>query len=671
MSDAEIQTLRMSEEHLREAIRRLCHFVPVAKNLAPDLHDFLIQHAVASLGTTPCSIDQIKGSLQAVFNLEFEAEEVRAAVQRSVQAGALLPSTAETWNIDIRKYEELSKSTEESKAFERKIMGDWLLGIRAKYPALSEYDLQAMEQDLMVYAAKVFVRHGAECVALIYAGENEVERFITEMEQEEDVFGSLPRRSAMVQDARIIELPSFFREAPSDRKKYIAELLDCTFILHTLHVDESCSRLMQVQIQEQTLYLDTNFLYRLLGLQGPTLHEAAKHLVEISQQLGCILVVSTRTIGEMQYSIERAVKQLKAHPLPRDLASVGAEYTTEESFMTAYWRKYAETGISIDDFFAIYQHLEHLFKEYTVEVVGTLCQEVQEDPELQEQITKLNSAMDYYGYYKAAPVAEHDAFHRLLIKRLRGKERRSWTEAKFWFLTCDTILPKFDRFARRNPKEMSFCMLPEQWLQLIRPLLPRSPDFDATFSDLLASPYLRSYGSLPPDTAQKILARIAQFREHSPALAFKILTDVYVAKGLRETEDEQEQLQIIDNATAQAAEKFRLEKEQTEAKLKETAAEREDLVEQRKDLSGKLQYEQVKFRWTITVFTWIVLALIGTLAIPWHSLQGFGRFGAVIAFVFAAIAALAYATRINKTFMKIFMIISGIAGILSLILSLV
>lgn len=670
MTNTEIQTLGMPEKQLREAIRRLCHFVPVGSNLAPALHDFLVQHAVASLGTTPCSIDQVKDSLQTVFNLDFEMEEIRAAVQRLVDARVFLRSTEETWNIDIRKYEELAKSIEESKSFERKIIDDWSGVIKQKYPALSDDELQAMEQDLMVYAAKVFVRHGAECVALIYAGDNEVERFITVMEQEEDVFASLPRRSPIVHDARIIELPAFFREASLDRKKYIAELLDCTFILHMLHVDESCSRIMQTQFQDQTLYIDTNFLYRLLGLQGPTHHKAAKRLVEISQQLGCILVVSTKTGAEMQSSLENAAKQLKAHPLPSDLANVGAKYTTEENFVTAYWRKYAETGIGIDDFFEMYLHLEDLLKEYSIEVRNTLCQEIQEDPELQEQISKINSAMDYYGYYKPSRNAEHDAFHRLLIKRLRQKEPRYWTEARFWFLTCDTALPKFDRFARRKPADISFCMLPDHWIQVIRPLLPRTPDFDAVFSDLLASPYLRSYGSLPSDIAQKILARIAQFHEHSPELSIRILTDRHVSEALRQTVDEEEQVQIIDNATAQAAEKFRLEKEQAEAKLMETMAEREDLVEQRKDLSGKLQSEQIKFKWAIAAFVWILLAMVGTFAIPWHNLPSLGQRGAITAMVFAAIGTLAFAVGINRTFLIIFGVIAGVASILSLVWSL-
>lgn len=689
---AEIQTLGMSEEQLREAVRRLCHFVPPEKNLVTSLHEFLVQHALAFLGTGSHTVAEIKDSLQRLFSMEFEEVEIIAETRRLSKAGALLPSTEGTWALDIKRYEELAKSVEGAKSFERQVIDNWQKEVRERHPTLSDNDLEVLEHDLRDYTAMVFARHGAECVALIYAGKTKADDFINTLE--EGIVPSLPKRSPLVHDVRLMELPAFFKDASPERKRYIAELLDSTFILHMLHVDKNCSALVQTQTRGQTLYLDTNVLYRLLELQGPVLYRAAKCLAEISRQLGCVLAVSTRTVKEWQRSLENSMTWLKSHPPPPpELARIGVQYAAEQDFVTAYYLKYAEIQISIDDFFAMYQHLEDLLAEQGIEIKDTLCQEVQEAPELMEEISKLNGSLDYYGYYKAPPVAEHDAFHRLLIKKLREKEPRTWSEARFWFITCDTNLPRFDRFARKKPTEIPFCILADQWVQVARSLLPRTPDFDQAFADLLSSPYLRSYKGLPSDLALRITARIGQYRDHSPALAVKVLTDEYVIRALKETEDEGEQQLIIDGGIARAAEKFRQEKGEAEAQLQKVTTERETLKKERDKLESQLKEERLqrgqkekgvatthedyenltkrleslerRYKWSIAAFVWI-LALIGIFAIPWGSLVHFSRFAAIAAMIFASIGALAFPLGRNKTW-KMFELIAIICGVLSLI----
>ena len=654
-----------------EAIRRLCHFVPPSEgeNLSLALHECLVKHAMAKLGTEPHTVSHIKDSLYLLFNLNFEDEEIEGAIKRLMRTGSVMSPSEDFYVLSIDEYSELERLLEDSKEFEQRIIGEWIENISRNYPGLSQDDVNALGEDLTIYLTKIFAKHGAECVALVYAGQDEADSFVGKLE--DDIFASLPGRSSRVHKIRIIELPAFFKNASTQRKRYIARLLDSTFVIHMLHMDKDCSALIRKQFKGYRLYLDTNFIYRLLGLKGSTLQKAAQSAIKIAKDLGFALIVSARTIDEWQASIERAVKNLKRVPLlSPSLAQVGADYTTEEDLTTGYWWEYAKTKISIDDFFALYQHIEELLKESDIKIKDTLCDRIKDGPLLTQEISKLNLATDYIKFPK---VAEHDAFHRLLILRLRGKSPpKTFIDTKVWFLTCDTLLPKYDRMARKNPDEIPFCILASQWVQTMRPFLPRTQDFDETFVDLFTSPYLRTYGELPSNIAQTILGRIAKYGQHSSGLAVRVLTDRYLTKEIGQTEDAEKITELIDNATARAAEEFREERDglkkqldtlkgeleqEKDARLRaeEFREERDGLKKQLDTLKGTLdtlkgELEQAKdaglrleekVKWVPAYFIWIVIG-VTTIFVPWRDLYSWVKLLVIGAVILGGVGALSF-----------------------------
>jgi len=670
------------KEEIMEAVRRLCHFAPPTsgENLPHKLHEFLIENVLLELGSGQYSIAEIKESVNNLFRLTFEEEEVESAIGRLIEAKSVVLLSPGLYSLNINKSQELSESKKKYLEFEEKILKEWLGIVDRKYPGLTNEDLEALKEDLTFYSKEIFAKHGAECVDLIYAGNEKVENFINDLKK--NIFDVLPERTPRLHKIRIIELPNFFKDAPPNRKSYIARFLDSTFIIYMLSIDKVCSKLVQKQFENSILFLDTNFLYRLLGIDGRKLKTAAERAVKIAQDLGISLKVSTRTIEEWKASIKKAGKNLNANPLPTpELAQIGAEFTTERDFTTAYWREYAESGVPIDDFLRLYEQIEDLLKEYNTEISDKFYTEIKEDPRLDKEISKLNIVTDYS---KPREVAEHDAFHRLLILRLRGDESsKSFVTTKAWFLTCDTSLPSYDREARGSRDEISFCILPNHWIQTIRPFLPRTEDFDEVFVDLFTSPYLKTYGDLPSDIAQKILGRISMFKNHSPELAVKVLTDGCLSKELRQTTEEEKVFALIDSTTAKVAEEFReerdkfreqfeatkKEKDEVERKLAEEKTQREKErtefeektkktedtvytlegeIEQEKDTRLKLEK---KMKWIPACFIWIIIVIVA-LFVPWGNLYSWVKLLVVGGIIVGGIGALSFPfgrSRISKT----------------------
>jgi len=158
-------------KQMAEAIRRLCHFVPPSEgeNLSLALHECLVKHAMANLGTEPHTVSDIKDSLYLLFNLNFEDEETKGAIERLMKTGSVVSPSQDVCVLSIDEYSELEKSLKESEEFEQKTIGEWIENISRKYPDLSQDDVKALGEDLTIYLKEIFGRHGAECVALVYA----------------------------------------------------------------------------------------------------------------------------------------------------------------------------------------------------------------------------------------------------------------------------------------------------------------------------------------------------------------------------------------------------------------------------------------------------------------------------------------------------------------------
>lgn len=558
---------------LRDAIRRLCYFVPIEdKNLGISCHEHLIKQSMALGGLGRYTIQDIIKSIQGFFNLEFEEEEIELAIKGLLESGVIKLSGDE-YLLNVEKKKEAEESLKDFLDFENKIKDQWINEIQKKHKNLNEREIDFLLNDLDMFLLKICERHGVECISLLYAEKTEIEEYLGDVS--DDIFSMLPERSNKINNVRFAEFSAFFVNATTERKVYISRLLNNTFLIYMLHIDKECSALIRLHFEGTKIYLDTNFIYRLLGLHGELKQKAAIRGLEIAKELGFIFRVSIRTINEWEASRKNSKRIMERNnDFPPDVSKTVSGYV-DNDFVKGYMRESAETGVSIDDYFELFMHIEGLLKEYGVVVSDYLCKDVENDPQLKNEISILNTATNNS---KEPLKAEHDAFHRLLILKHRGgKKLNSFIDANAWFLTLDTILPKYDRIARKGSEGIPFCIQANQFIQLLRPLIPRTKDFDETFADLFTSPYIRVFGGVPVDIAMKILGRIKKYSCYSPEFVVKVLTNRHLTNQLKETDEEKEIDEIIDSAAAKAANDFEKERDFYKRELEKERLEKEKL----------------------------------------------------------------------------------------------
>jgi hypothetical protein len=375
------------------------------------------------------------------------------------------------------------------------------------------------------------------------------------------------------------------------QRAFLSQNLNTGYFWTVLSIDPEGARLVQDIAAGQRVYLDTNFLFRLLGIQGPRYIRPAEILLEHTQSAGYETCVTPWTIEELQRRLRASRDFLKRYPVPpSDYAALAADATSDEDFVTLYWRRVREEpGLKVDDFLAYFDEVETHLANMSIFVRTEGCEAVsRRDKDIADEVAILEKLTSggRHGRQRALSTLQHDVKHRLLIEKRRGDANRTFATAGAWFLTHDSVLPRYDNYARRGSSELPFCVSAGSWFQVVEAFNPKSGDLGQTLADMLASPYVRYRRTLSKESAQAVVARTNLHGDGSPELAARVFMNSAALEEIEAAETPEEQIEKIDTALLAAAqevqEEARLAKEQAQA-----ARERARLAEEAADVRAR------------------------------------------------------------------------------------
>lgn len=286
---------------------------------------------------------------------------------------------------------------------------------------------------------------------------------------------------------------------------------------------------------------------------------------------------------------------------PSEYAALAADATSDDDFVTFYWRRVRdEPGLKVDDFLAYFDEVEDHLAVLQIPVRSEGCQAVdRRHQDIADEVALLEGAT-HGGRQRGLRTLQHDVKHRLLIERRRGDGNRSFATAGAWFLTHDSVLPRYDNLARRGSSDLPFCVSAGSWFQVVEAFNPKSGDLGQTLSDMLASPYVRYRRTLSKEGAQAIVARTSLHASGTPDLAARVFMNSAAVEEIETANSPEDQAEKIDNALIAAAldmqEEARLAKEQADAVRKqagEAVAAADDKGRQaERDLESAIERER-------------------------------------------------------------------------------
>jgi hypothetical protein len=223
---------------------------------------------------------------------------------------------------------------------------------------------------------------------------------------------------------------------------------------------------------EKLLFLDTNVIISLVCESDP-LYKLVTDLIELTTSLGVKLVVSERTIEEYLDVLEdsnsrpQKIKNLdyRSARLIRD--PFISSYNLEKEFLPSQtWEGY---------YYRMKQIESIIQKKFNIEVWKEKHEEIKENPLFDYVAKQVTNCFEIFRYRpKTVKVAEHDAFHLLLIREFRKNEIPTFLGPRNWFITSDATLLCVDKAISRKPEfkdKTPSSMLCDIWLEMISPFL--------------------------------------------------------------------------------------------------------------------------------------------------------------------------------------------------------
>jgi hypothetical protein len=538
-------------------VRRLGQYRPFegAGAGAREAQEDLVLAALAERDGPCRGLEQCQEDIAVLFGIKLDRMEVARAVrelereERVTTSGAVALTSTEA--------QRLRSIAEETAQVEAAAIREWRELVKGRWTSIDDKSLDRLENELDLYLRTVFRRHGAEAALILYPDDPRAANLFSALE--EQGFDFLPHADEPLASIREGAFSELMRRPTPSQQQYLGRMMNTASFLTVLSIDPEGAELVREVAAGQRVYLDTNFLFRLLGIQGPRFMLPARTILARTQEAGYCCAVTPWTVTEFQRALRHSHEYLARYPVPpSEYAALAADAASEEDFVTAYWRKVKdEPGLKAEDFLALYAELEpHLAaSNITIETEGCTAVEDHDEGAVEEDISILERAlMAGHGGPRGLERLRHDARHRQLVLRLRGTSNRSFANAGYWFLTHDSLLPRYDFMARggKSP-DPPFCVSAGAWFQVVEAFRPKTDDDERTFADLLASPYVRYRRTLSKTSAQAVAARLALHKDVTPELAATLFMNSFLMKEIEDTADPEAKIERIDNAIVEAA----------------------------------------------------------------------------------------------------------------------
>ncbi|MFY3744884.1 hypothetical protein ACOQFB_13315 [Anaeromyxobacter sp. Red801] len=513
------------------ALKYLACFGLEAQSPPEKAISFLLQAVLAQGRTSGMTPDAAAQALRAATGLTFDALELRRCAESDTSLGIrLMDAAPQVLVIGPAEREECLARLASAGSHDDTVLLEWSASVQADAPGGGTITPETLSADLKAFCSDVALSHGMETVALVYGDSAAAANFIRGID--EAIWTRIPERLPRYQRFCRERFPAFFLEAVGSRSVFIARMMDRTFELCRLSVAPEAGRLLKQTLGGLTAYLDTNVVFRLLGLHGPVPHLDVRRVIDLGKKVGAVARVTPRTLREFDSAAQRAIRDGRKFVSPAALLSISADLD-DRQFFAEYHRLLARTPLMTQDLEASVRGVER-----TLEALGVKVWTEKTEPLNRDQSLYADHTRELYDYYverdEKRPheqrkgvswdTAEHDGYHLALIDSMRPVRARTFGEAKFWFLTFHAGLARKAReFARRETLPQTILF--DQWHQLLRSVLPRSDSFDSTFARNFYSPLFQGHRGSYVAAMEQIASRLANLKHLSSEHYAGILAD--------------------------------------------------------------------------------------------------------------------------------------------------
>lgn len=281
-------------------------------------------------------------------------------------------------------------------------------------------------------------------------------------------------------------------------------------------------------LKNKIFYLDTNVIYRVLGINGVNRQNRTKTFLKKFLEAGEKLMVSKFTEVEFKESIRFYVEKLKRYPVKKLNPAIFQEKHFQSlSNVFDFFHKW-RIGKVNDSFELFEAHVLSLYEsfknEFSIDVDYKIPFDTTDD-KTEKILTELSSNI---SSFKTSEGANHgydsdynDACNIYLVELKRDGKNVNLFEAKYYFISTDQTLRRWDY---QRTSVTPIVILPSQWLSIVLRYVNRTSDDFKSFVSFLNLPY--SENNIDSEKLHIILAGISEMTENFEQQSFLVHTIV-------------------------------------------------------------------------------------------------------------------------------------------------
>lgn len=349
--------------------------------------------------------------------------------------------------------------------------------------------------------------------------------------------------------------------------------------IEILNIDPDFVKLEKKYLSSKNLLLDTNVIMPLL-LSGDKKHKNVNKIINIMQDSKIKLYYTERTKTEFLNTLDNSNVYYKkfSNLRPQLIQKIN------NIFIKTYLVEKIETpSLDWHGFYLYYRQIDDLLYKMGVEKFddSNFKDEIKDD-DFYENIIRvvINASTKRWLHEKSKGVAEHDAYHLLLTRRIRKNFPPDTLGPQFWFLTFDATLGYVDEIINLErdiiayPSSMLVKIFMEFIMTLIGPDLLKN-NLQMTFSELLQTEISLIPTEIDPELLVEVLGPWLNYKSLSTEEILKILSDdiileywVKLRKALGTQEKESYKIELTDRIEEKVSEELDRKVIQLDSKLK-------------------------------------------------------------------------------------------------------
>lgn len=272
----------------------------------------------------------------------------------------------------------------------------------------------------------------------------------------------------------------------ADKNKAIFDISSYALEFCMLTNSDGASSIHLDNLRNKCFYLDTNIIYRTLGINGDDRKKRSKTFLKKFNDTGEKLIISKSTDFEFKEGIKGHIDKIRRFNTPRINSSVYQEIKVQQDIYNFYhkWR-ISKANTNLDRFLAEVLSLYDNFKrEFKIET-DTLIPYDAEEKTVKELLTDYTSKISSFKAKEGHNVigsATIDAENILWIEKKRANKNHNIFDTKYFFISTDQGLRRWD-YQRTDLTPI--VLLPSQWMSILLRYLDRTDDDFKSFVNFL------------------------------------------------------------------------------------------------------------------------------------------------------------------------------------------